>query len=373
MEKKKIIVVSAVNIIEGGALSILKDVLSYLDDFAFSSCKVIAIVNNKKYFNCPNIDYIELPWAKRTWFHRLYCEYFYFKKVSRQFQASLWLSMHDTTPNVYTEKQAVYCHNPSPFYSPSFGSLWYNYKEYLFSRFYKYLYKINIKKNNHIIVQQHWIKQEFLHRFALDEEKVIVSYPAKKQIDRMVQGKVEASKSKNDKYIFFYPAFPRTFKNFEIIAKACEMLETQGNRNFEVILTIDGTENRYARSISAKYNRVGGIRFAGLMKKEEVEALYQCADCLIFPSKLETWGLPVSEFLPYGKPLLLADLPYARETASGAAKVYFFNPDEPFELAQGMAHVMRGELDEFVSVPVADTSSTVCSWHQLFDILLEQA
>ena len=50
---------------------------------------------------------------------------------------------------------------------------------------------------------------------------------------------------------------------------------------------------------------------------------YNKIDCLIFPSKLETWGLPISEFMAFDKPMLIADLPYAHETAAGAKYVAF--------------------------------------------------
>lgn len=59
--------------------------------------------------------------------------------------------MHDITPNVKVEAQFVYCHNPSPFYKMRFSDVKYSFKNYLFTKFYKYLYKINIHKNKMLL------------------------------------------------------------------------------------------------------------------------------------------------------------------------------------------------------------------------------
>lgn len=60
--------------------------------------------------------------------------------------------------------------------------------------------------------------------------------------------------------------------------------------------------------------------------------LYNTSDCLIFPSKLETWGLPISEMKFFGKPILIADELYAKETVGGYDKVQFLKQWMPLNL-----------------------------------------
>jgi glycosyltransferase involved in cell wall biosynthesis len=60
---------------------------------------------------------------------------------------------------------------------------------------------------------------------------------------------------------------------------------------------------------------------------------YKEADCLIFPSKLETWGMPITEFEATGKPILAIDLPYAHETVGEYAQAAFFPPGCDIQLA----------------------------------------
>lgn len=78
----------------------------------------------------------------------------FFKKYARQNKVSFWLSLHNITPNVGNIKQAVYCHNGSAFYGIKIKDLYLQPILFFFSLFYKYLYKINIHKNEYIIIQQ---------------------------------------------------------------------------------------------------------------------------------------------------------------------------------------------------------------------------
>ena len=47
----------------------------------------------------------------------------------------------------------------------------------LFTLFYKYLYRINIRKNDFYIVQQNWFKESIGRTFRIDLDKVVVARP----------------------------------------------------------------------------------------------------------------------------------------------------------------------------------------------------
>lgn len=365
------IVISAVNLTEGGPLTVLNNCLSALSEYCIEhqGYEAIAIVNDKKRCLYTNVQYIELQWPKRHWLNRVLYEYVYLRSLSKRLNPILFISLHDMSPSVTSKVTAVYCHNASPFYHSTINNIRFNYKEFLFSIFYRYLYRINIHKNDFVIVQQKWIKEAFVEMFAIEKEKIIVAKPFEE-----IKGEILINNNtKRDVYRFFYPAFPRTFKNFEVICKACSILEEEGIGKYEVVLTLDGTENRYSKHIYETYSHLKSICFSGLLPRNEVVSLYENTDCLIFSSKLETWGLPVSEFLGYHRPMLIADLPYAHETSAGAELVSFFKPDNPDELAELMKNVLCGNYSEFTSVPLGEVDAlTTTSWDNLFDKLLEK-
>lgn len=362
---KKIIVVSAINFYEGGPLTILKECLEYLSKQMSNEYKIIALVHDTELLSIENIDYIEFKRSRRSWLYRIYYEYIYFKFYSKRIKPHLWLALHDITPNVRADIRAVYCHNPSTFYPFSLRTLWYSYKVCLFSLFYKYLYQFNIHKNNYVIVQQDWIRNEFKKMYGLDN--IIVSYPEQRQLPTL-----NIRANSRSKTTFIYPAFPRVFKNYEVIAEAARILFSEGCTNFEVLLTLSGDENKYARNIVTKYKNIPTLSFIGIKPRNVISDLYQQVDALIFPSKLETWGLPISEFKAFDKPMIIADMPYARETIGAYEKVVFFDYDDPMKLACHMKNLIDGDIVYTGNNETDVVEPFARNWEQLFNMLLNR-
>ncbi len=335
------IVVSGPNLDSAGPLSVMKDLLSEIvkhPDF-----EIIALVHSISLFQeeeYAKVKFIEYKDSKSSWFKRINYEYRKFYKLSLELKPDIWLSMHDITPNVKAKFLATYCHNASPFYKLNLKDFYYDKKFGLFTLFYKYLYKINITKNDYVFVQQNWIKENFIKMYNI--HNVIVAKP---------NIKIDASQTSNDIpkqkiFTFFYPSFPRVFKNFEVICQAVKYLKDElMKENFKVILTIDGSENKYAKDIINKYKSIDNINFIGLIPREKVFVYYIVSDVLIFPSKLETWGLPISEFQHYNKPLIVSDLPYAKETVGNYSNVNFFAPNDYIHLAK----IMKSHIEKNIS------------------------
>ena len=83
--EKQSIVISAVNVTDGGPLTILQECLRSLSESPIAQkYKIIALVHskNKCYYN--HIEYIEIPRSKKQWIFRIYYEYIYFKKLSKK-------------------------------------------------------------------------------------------------------------------------------------------------------------------------------------------------------------------------------------------------------------------------------------------------
>ncbi len=367
---KKIIVISAVNLVEAGTLTILRDCLHYLSELAQDDkYKVVALVYDKSYAFYPNIDYIETQKPKKNWIYRLWYEYVTMKDISLELgDVYLWFSLHDTTPNVKSIKQAVYCHNPFPFYKWKWRELFWTPKIVLFSLLSKYVYQINIHNNNFVVVQQRWIKDQFKRAFDLSDSNLIIAKPKSSSIQNIPNRTIE-----DKKYRFIYAASPNSHKNFECLTAATQILSQNINREFEVLITVKGDENGYARWLKGKWGGVSQLVFAGFMSKDALFQYYANSDALVFPSKAETWGLPISEFARFQKPMLLADLPYAHETAEGSVLTAFFNPDNPNELAQQMSKLMQGDNSFLNNTPINDVDQfTTNTWHDLFSVLLKK-
>ena len=362
------IVLSGVNFVEGGPLSVFKDALQELADHYASRYEIVALVHRQSLFDINNITYIEFPHVKSSWLRRLQFEYWSLRAVSRRLRPYLWLSMHDMTPNVTAEVRAVYCHNPSPFYRLGAREALTDWKFSLFTFFYRYLYAINLHRNDLVIVQQEWLRGEFRRRYHVPN--IVVAHP---RIPRLVIPAVDEEQQTQGQTVrFFYPTYPRSFKNVELLLQAARTLEQRGVHGFTLWLTIDGSENRYAAKLRSEYGGLRSVSWLGIMPRDRILLLYAKADCLLFPSKLETWGMPISEFEQTGKPMLVIDLPYAHETVGRYPLVSFFPPGNARVLADAMESFIQGRLTFSETAAPSIPAPFAADWTELFDILLNE-
>ncbi len=358
----KTIVISGINLFEGGPLSVYKDCLNSLINSGFNKkYKIICFVHKKILFNEFNeiIEIIELPKSRDSYLYRLYYEYVYFNSYSKRNKIYLWLSLHDITPSVKVDHLYTYCHNPTPFLKAEIKNIKYSKTNFLFALFYKYLYQINIKKNDAIIVQQDWLRDAFKKMYKVSN--VIVSRPNVESTQKITNVHVNSKRTK-----FLFPSYPRFFKNFELICDACEILKKNNIEAFDVYLTLDGTENNYSKILYKKYCHLSNIKWIGIQKRDALFNLYAEVDCLIFPSKLETWGLPISEFKMTEKPIFIPNLAYAHETIGTYEKVCFFSPSDPSSLSELMQNEVLNKNTYIPCKHKEPIEPFARSWESLF-------
>lgn len=372
---RRTIVVSGVNLNKGGTLTILRECLSFLSEHYADRFRIVALVMDRKYADFPGIEYIELSWPKKSWLLRLWCEYVTMHRISKQIAAEdgapvhLWFSMHDTSPRVIAERQAVYCHTSFPFLKWSLRDFRMDFKIPLFAIFTRFAYRINCHSNDYLIVQQNWFREALSAMTGVSKDKFIVAPPA--------TSKVSVSEVETEKEtMFFYASTADCHKNFETLCEASRMLQLEeGEGKFRTVLTIKGDENKYAQWLRKKWGKVSSIDFHGFLSRDDLYKTYASADCLVFPSRVETWGLPISEYMQSnpGGALILADLPYAHETASGAASAAFFDATDPYELKTRMKELLTGQTGSFSKIEKNNCAEPVAEdWGELFDKLINQ-
>ena len=65
---------------------------------------------------------------------------------------------------------------------------------------------------------------------------------------------------------------------------------------------------------------------------------------LVFPSYIESYGLPLAEARKCGALILASDTPFSKEILRGYKNAYFFNPFAPDELADFMQGIIEGKI-----------------------------
>lgn len=330
---RRTVVVSAVNLRKGGTLEILRQTLSYLSGrIEAEGLRVVALVHKKEFCDYPGIEYIEMPWTVKSWVLRLWAEYVSMNRISKKLAAGrggvpvdVWLSLHDTTPRVLAKKREVYCHTSFPFLKLRPRDFLMDPKIPMFALLTRFVYRINVRKNDSIIVQQEWFADAFSRLVGFPRGRIRVIPPAFGTLP------VSGRKEEGGMTTFLYVSTPDCHKNFETLLEASRLLENEvGVGKFRTVITVSGEENRYARWLKRNWGGVNSVDFRGRVSREELGGLYSSAGIFVFPSRIETWGLPISEYMasnPGGR-MILSDLSYAHETSAGALDVKFFNPDD---------------------------------------------
>lgn len=125
-----------------------------------------------------------------------------------------------------------------------------------------------------------------------------------------------------NKQYFLYPATFSTHKNFDVLIRVAKLIKEE-NLPFLIVLTIDEcvATNFIAKM---KINKLDCIFNVGKIAREYMPSLYQHCDVLLFPTLLETYGLPYIEAMAFEKPILTSDLDFAHAICDDVA--FYFDP-----------------------------------------------
>ena len=144
----------------------------------------------------------------------------------------------------------------------------------------------------------------------------------------------------NKKY-FLYPASYFSHKNFDIIISLGKLIKDE-NLPFLIVLTID---ERIASDFIKKMDKynLNCIFNVGKVAGEFMPSLYQQCDVLLFPSLLETYGLPYIEAMAINKPILTSDLDFAHAICNEIA--YYFDPFNAESILNVMLHYSDDDIE----------------------------
>lgn len=355
------LVISAVNIAEAGTLEMLRGCLQATRGLTDRGIRVTALVHRRDLVDAPHVNVLEFPQVKGSWRRRYKFERTTSYELALDLRPNYWLALHDMTPRLPASvRQAVYCHNALSFTPMGWRDLILDPVQALQWWLYPFLYKSLISRNEYVIVQHDWMRQAMIRRWGL--HRVIVARPEPTNIA------THAKRTSGPR--FLYASLPRVFKNFELLLTAWALLEQQPDWDGNLSLTLAGTENPYARWIHRRFGHLKRVRFLGRLTREQMSDEYDQSDCLVYPSRIESWGVPLTEARERGLSILAVDLPYAHETLAGYGHVAFFGANDPAALAQQMRHFRTGHLALTQCPHVKPAEPVATTWEQLLAILM---
>ena len=107
--------------------------------------------------------------------------------------------------------------------------------------------------------------------------------------------------------------------------------------------------------------------WVGQQNREQMSDWY-AQSILLFPSYLETVGLPICEAMSVGAPVLLSDCLYARDVAKEYANARYFSGFWPLFERSGVAISASGDAALMVGPEVENLQQIVLVWKKIFCI-----
>jgi hypothetical protein len=159
----------------------------------------------------------------------------------------------------------------------------------------------NFLKKNHFIVQTDFVKSAFIKKYPFSENLVISCWPGFNTLTSdEAPSLISEYGSKLNPSIKYSGVLPiaqdSPHKNVRLIKEMNSFWES----NFIQIYTCLSQSSDYSSLINL-----------GTLSRQQLFKLYQEVNFMVFPSKSETVGLPIFEFLKTGKPTFILAADYA--------------------------------------------------------------
>jgi glycosyltransferase involved in cell wall biosynthesis len=187
-----------------------------------------------------------------------------------------------------------------------------------------------------IITVSSYSKEKILKAVGVPDEKVMVTLEA---VDHQLYQKTHHQQSGLFKILVHGAADDR--KNISNILKAVKLLVLR-KKSFQMfIIGLDQEELRctpYERQV-LEMGLEPFVKWMGNIPAEKINQVYHEADLLLYPSRLEGFGLPVLEAFACGVPVVTSNTTSLPEVAGNAALLV--NPEDPQSIAEAVKKTME--------------------------------
>ena len=357
----KTIVINATAISPGGGLTILEQFVKNIPDdgnryilFTHSSVNIESTPANLRI----------VKKDVKSFFPRFYWDAYGLKHWIKQHikRADAVVSLQNTSVNLDRgTPNFIYYHQPLPLYDYKWSlfrsaerSLW------LYKNIYPFFVRLFINEKTEVFVQIKFIRDRFKKKYKLPENKIHLIAP------EINLPEIVPCRNGIDKTCInlFFPASVVIYKNHKVLFEALHRLDKEG---YKAVLYLTCLENDFPVTWQAGFKNVK-ICFLGKILHSEVLAFLQEMNALVFPSYLETFGLPLLEAAMLGIPVIAADLPYAHDVIENYEGGRFVKYDDAGQWAEQIKAI--GEIPPVRYPPYR--MELQASWEKLFEIIKDK-
>jgi glycosyltransferase involved in cell wall biosynthesis len=239
------------------------------------------------------------------------------------------------------------------------------------------------KRVNSVVAISEFSRQTFLKYFDFPDKKTFaIPISIHHRLTPLPSSTVEKTLENlniDKRSYFFFPANFWPHKNHIRLIEAYSRYRSSQRENFlDLVFTgdIEKLESEL-KNIVYKSKYSSSIHFLGFLEQQELIAVWQGCEVLIFPSLYEGFGIPLLEAMWFGKPIICSNINSLVEVGGNAA--LYFNPYDSEEIAKVMNIIdcdnsIKCELVKLgrERLSIFSKSSMAKSYLKVFEDLLQQ-
>lgn len=273
-------------------------------------------------------------------------------------KSPLLISLCNLSPIFYKKKITV-VHDIAVIEHPE----WFNWK---FVLFYKFVFNQLLNSRSYIITVSQFSKSRIIDLYKLNQSKIFIIHNA-------VSSKLLHSKQLNivdknlirfasNKFILCASSIdPR--KNFKSIISAFEVLDIP-----DIDLVIVGKKSKVFNNPDLNLHLAKRIHFVGYVSDAELFWLYKHAECFVYLSLYEGFGIPPLEAMASGCPVLLSDIAVHREIFDDAALLV--DPLSVNDIVKGLKLILNNPEKRKELIAKGHKINSKYDWKKSSELLL---
>ncbi len=214
----------------------------------------------------------------------------------------------------------------------------------------------HIQKANKIIAVSENTRKDLIELCGVDPEKIKTIYHGNSFINN--QERRTLPKLINDKYIL-YTGKRYAYKNFDQLLKSIAPI-LLGDPSINLVCAGGGTFKEAELNQIKELKITHQILYQPIHSNDQLAALYNHAEVMVYPSLYEGFGLPIIEAFACGCPVITAAGSSTWEIAGNAA--VFINPKDIMDMTQKINQVLTDHLLQNQLVIQGYNRANIFSW-----------
>jgi glycosyltransferase involved in cell wall biosynthesis len=171
-------------------------------------------------------------------------------------------------------------------------------------------YASSIRQAERIIAISQVTKETVVEHYGVNPDRVSVIPHG---IETMGFDRLPGDSDITRPYVYC-PAASLPHKNHAVLFESVARLKAEGRFDYELILS--GVQTKYWKTLRRLIHKLGleqTVRHLGFISYDRVQRLFRGAECILFPTTFEGFGLPVTEAYEARKKIIVSRLKIFRE------------------------------------------------------------